>query len=293
MPFTVFIDESGESGIAKVRTADTPGASPYFVLGATVMQPATEIHGRRLLAEIRDTIGKKNWKHATDLDHQAKVFFARKSCELNARFFALISNKATLGEYKDKISNDPQKFYNKCVQYILEMVCNYLARFSVADDDISVVLEQRNHDYDSMLRFLTKVKANPIYPESKSLRLLNPFAIGARRKGEEELLDYADLIAHSVYQCTNLTRHNYNIPERRYLEELQSRFASAPNGLVLSHGIKCIHSLEQLQLSAEIETLFRGLRANRLSRIQYGAEEYIEQQVRALIGEHIGGVTPH
>jgi hypothetical protein len=34
--YSVVIDESGEAGIAKVRTADSAGASPYLTMGACV-----------------------------------------------------------------------------------------------------------------------------------------------------------------------------------------------------------------------------------------------------------------
>ena len=154
MPFVAFIDESGEAGISRVRSEKQPGASPYFVLGAAVMQPATIINARKLLADVRQKISKEKWKHATDLDHSTKVFFAREVSRLHARFFAVVSNKETLREYKQQIDDDPQMYYNKCLKYLLERICSYLARFGVSDEDISFILERRNHDYSRMLRYL-------------------------------------------------------------------------------------------------------------------------------------------
>ena len=158
-----------------------------------------EIAARKLIARLSDEIGKKKWRHATDFDHSTKVYIAREFSKLNVRYFAVISNKATLGDYKKTIEDDPQKFYNKCAKYLLERICAYLAQFKVGDDELSVVFESRNHNYDAMIRYLGKVKANPIYPESKSLGIFNPFAITHRDKDEEPLLKIADLVAHAVY----------------------------------------------------------------------------------------------
>jgi len=261
MPFTVFIDESGDSGIAKVRDQNSGGSSPYFVLGAVVAQRASEISAARKLDVFRETITKTKWKHATDLDHSAKVLFARQLSEIHVRYFALISNKATLGIYKEQIASDPQKFYNKCLCYLLEKVCAYLSKFGAHEDDVKVVLEERNHDYDAMLRYLLKVRDNPIYPESLSLRLLNPFGISRRRKGEVAGLEIADFVAHAVYQCANKTASNYGIPEVRYFSELSKRFACNESGLILDTGLKCIHDLKSLELDEDVEALFRAIRA--------------------------------
>ncbi|MBL9073099.1 DUF3800 domain-containing protein [Tabrizicola sp.] len=258
----MFIDESGEAGISKVRTDSSRGASPYFVLGAAVFQPASEIHARTVLAEVKNTITKKSWRHATELDHAAKVLLARRCSELHGRFFAVVSNKSTLGEYKDLIESDPQKFYNKCLKYLLELICSYLQRVRVQPDQLSVILEHRNHDYDAMYRYLSTVKENPLYEESKSLSILNVFAISPIEKGKEELLEYADFVSHAVYQLTNKSAANYGIPEPRYSQEMSKRFAADTQGKILGSGIKCIHSLDQLELNRDIVRILEATRAD-------------------------------
>lgn len=258
MPFRVYIDESGETGILKVRDGASPGASPYFVVGAVVFQPATGILAKKRLEDFRSSLGKTKWRHATDLDHAEKVYLSRIAGDLNGRYFAVISRKKTLGEYGDQIEYDPQKFYNKCVKYLLELVCSYLKRVGANEDDISVVLERRNHDYDAMLRFLQKVKENPIYKPSKSLDILNVFSITTTAKGDDPLLEFADLVSHAVFQLTNKTPRNFGIPETRYFVELSRRFAVGPRGEILGYGVKCIHNLESLMLDTEIENLLKS-----------------------------------
>jgi len=175
---------------------------------------------------------------------------------LHVRLFAVISNKATLGEYAARIDGDSQKFYNKCVEYLLERVCSYLSVIGAAEENVSVVLERRNHDYDAMLRYLLKVRENPLHSEAKSLTLLNPFSITTRVKGEEPLLEYADFVAHAVFQCVNKTKANHFIPERRYFEEISKRFAGDKSGRIINVGIKCIHDIGSLDLDADVKDVF-------------------------------------
>jgi hypothetical protein len=264
--FTVFIDESGEAGIKKVRTGTSGGASPYFVLGAAVFQPASGIQARKALEELKRSIGKKEWKHATELDHAAKVYFARLCSRLKGRYFAVISNKVTLQEYADSIDWDPHKFYNKCIKYLLELICRYLSFHGASENDISVILEERNHDYEMLRNYLGTVRSNPIYPESRSLSLLNVFGISTRAKGEEALLEFADFTAHAVYQLSNKSQSNYGIPEPRYFMEMSRRFAAGERGEILGFGMKCIHSLEQLQLDDDVARLVKAARGEPLRR---------------------------
>jgi hypothetical protein len=259
--FLVFIDESGEAGIAKVRDGLSPGASPFFVLAAVAVQPAGLILARKTVAEFRASIGKKTWKHATELDHTQKVLFCRMISSLPLRCFGLISKKETLQEYRAQIDNDPQQYYNKCLKYLLERVFSYLGPRIARPEDVSITLEERNHDYDRMLRYLTKVKDNPIYHESRVLASLNPFSITRAKKGEEAALEVADLVAHALFQCVNKSKANFGIPEYRYFEEIESRFAANEAGMVLGTGLKCIHSLGALGLDEVIAKKFSDARA--------------------------------
>ncbi len=256
----VFIDESGEAGISKVRTDTSHGASPYFVLAATVMPKAVRIQAERTLDAVEAAIPKK-WSHATDLTHSQTVFRSREAAKVNLRFFAVISNKGTLGAYSERIEKDPDKFYNKCAVYLLERVGKYLLAKGMADEPPEVCFERRNHDYDAMRRYIGKIKENPHHRDASFLKIFNPFAIVARAKDEEKLLKYADLAAHAAYQCSNKTLSNHFIPEPRYLEELSSRFGADHRGRIIGTSIKCIHSLADLALDKDVEAKISQLRA--------------------------------
>lgn len=261
----VYIDESGEAGISQIRNGDVPGASPYFVLAAAVMPAAVTINARKVLREVEAKIVKK-WRHATELNHAQTVYWARTAATVNLRFFAVISNKATLGSYSERIEKDPDKFYNKCAVYLLERVGRYLLAKNMADEPPNIYFESRNHDYDAMRRYIGKIKNNPLHSDATYLRAINPFAITARAKDEEALLKYADLASYAVYQCANKSKSNFQIPEPRYLEEISRRFGVDEKARVVGAGIKCIHTLKDLHLDTDIAQRIERMRGDPMVR---------------------------
>lgn len=262
MGFTIFIDESGDTGIAKLRDEEGGGSSPYFVMGAIILNRSTEIVATKVLDQLQSDFHKtKRWKHATNLSHIQKVHFAQAMASIHCRAYGLVSYKPTLEGYADEINWEPHKFYNKCIKYLLEIIARDLSRFSPNWEKQRIVVEKRNHDYDALRRFLSKVKDNPIYPQSKHLHSINPFALVAKEKSDEDLLRLADFVSHALYSCVNLTPDNFFTPEPRYLNEMIGRFAADERGRVLGAGIKCIHKIEDMELTPEIRHLFPRLRA--------------------------------
>lgn len=260
MRFNVYIDESGDAGILKVRSKHQAGTTPYFAMGALVCKPTAEIHVRNALSDFKFEIGKTSWKHATDLSHAERVYFARNLNRLPVRYFGLLSNKATLAEYKTEIEGNSHKFYNKCAQLLLENVLDYLRPHLVSDDDVNIVFESRNHDFDAMRRFLGRIKETLKHHRSKIFRLLNPFAISVRKKGEEDLLEVADFVAHAVFQAANRSCHNFEIPETRYLREISSCFAGDAKGSLVDVGLKCVHNIDDLNLDPDVQREIRAYR---------------------------------
>lgn len=260
MDCTVYIDESGDTGISKVRNRELgAGSSPYFVMSAAVLPRATQIQANRILDKVEIEI-KRTWKHSTDLNHSQRVFLCRAFSTLNARYFAVISNKATLSVYKDMIENAPHKFYNKCAIYLLERVGKYLLAKGISLAP-RVIFEKRNHDYDALRRYFGKIKNNPQDSQAQWLRVFNPFSFVALPKKDERLLKVADLVANAVYQCVNKSNANFGIPEPRYVLELAARFGADERGRVEGTGLKFIHSIEQLELDREIKDALLKMRA--------------------------------
>ncbi len=253
-----FIDESGDSGIGRIRTANTPGASPYMTLGGALIREANLVSARNKLDEIRQKIGRE--LHCNTLNHQQKVFFSRELNEIKVLLFGVISRKETLGNYIDEINN--RLYYNKCAQYILETLGHAAKRFKIPPYDIHIVFEKGNFDYDKLKNLVRKCQLNPIHERAKLLQYIQADNITSKEKAEESLLSLADIVAHSLFKCIDKNQNNFFIPEPRYLDEISPKFySSKKDKSVINFGIKAVHSVKQLQLDRDIQTILSHLKS--------------------------------
>lgn len=258
--YTLFVDESGEAGIQKVRTDKSGGASPYMTLGAALVVNQDQGGIRLELEKIAEKFGK-NDLHCANLKHAQKVYYTRSLKSVRFLAFGVISHKSTLGSYNQKISYESKRFYNKCAQYLLEKVGMFMEINKIAPDDVEIVFEEGNFDYSALISLISKCQENPIQPDTKFLGRINAFKIRKKPKSEEPLLQLADVIAHSLYKCVDKSAANFQIPEPRYLSELRIRFFSHPEtGRIEGCGIKSVHDLKQLALDADIYAFMDSLK---------------------------------
>ncbi|MEM7059956.1 MAG: DUF3800 domain-containing protein [Pseudomonadota bacterium] len=264
--YALYVDESGEAGIGKVRSSKQTGASPYMALGGVLVPQGLENTLKTQLDEIARKFGKAHL-HCNKLSHAQKVFYSRQIAKQKVLLFGVISLKETLGWYKDEIGGDSSKYYNKCAQYLLEKVGRFMSTHGVESSDISIFFEEANFNYGAMRRLISKCRETPIRRETRFLRRIEPYAIAAAPKSEKPMLQLADLSAHALYQCANKSNLNYEIPEPRYLRELQSRFFSeADTRKVVGYGIKAVHRLSEVKLDRDIQTLLTDLKGAEIKK---------------------------
>lgn len=259
MKYTLFVDESGDTGIGKIRSDDSGGATPYMTLGA-VLIPETK------KADIQEAIGNvsltlnKSFLHCNQLKHVQKIFYAREMSKQQILCFGVVSKKKTLGSYKDEIDSNNNYYYNKCAQYLLEKVGKFMEINDVPSQDVNIVFEEGNYDYAALRGLISACRKNPLKPDTKYLSRINPFSITTQCKDDEPLLQPADLVAHALFKCVDKTRTNYNIPEPRYLSELKGLFFNdIKTGLIDNYGIKAVHRLNELSLDDDIHKLLTNL----------------------------------
>ncbi len=260
--YTFYIDESGETGIKKVRDGDKPGASPYLTLGGVLIkdQAANQINTR--LKEISSTLGV-DFLHCNKLSHRSKVYYARTISSEDIMCFGLISYKSTLGDYRDRIDGDSTMFFNKCAMYLLERVGAFMIEKGIPTGNVSVIFEDGHFEYAPFRSFVKACQNQPFNKNAKALSRLEVSKITAAPKTTEPLLQIADLIANGLFNCVNKSENNYYIPETRYIRELRRRFYHHPvTKNIVGHGIKPVHALRDLNLDGEISTFFSTLKAS-------------------------------
>lgn len=256
--YTLYIDESGEAGISKIRSSEARGASPYMVLGAALIPSVCETSINERLSRIADKLGKE-FLHCNKLNHQQKVYFSREVSRERFLAFGVISYKDTLKAYSDAINKSSDLYYNKCSQYLLEKVSLFMHSNDENEGDIDIVFETGNFDYESFKNLIRKCQKSPIYKSTKLLRYIDTKKITSKSKSEESLLQLPDLVAHALYKCVDKNDGNYGIPEPRYLNELKSKFfQDTETGKIDGYGLKAVHNLKQLSLDPEILQIMRG-----------------------------------
>lgn len=246
------IDESGDAGVENVRDGDKRGASPYMTLGACLVPLHRADHLKSQLRKISDHMGR-TFLHCNKLNHAQKTYYSRTIGREKILCFGVVSMKATLGSYQQAIESDSSKYYNKCAQYLLEKLGLFMQLNNVAPSDVEIVFEEGNFNYSALISLILKCQANPHQPQTKLLSHIDAFKIRKKPKGDEPLLQLADLVAHALFSCVNRSDSNLHIPEVRYARELEARFFSDPDtGRVEGWGVKAIHSMKDLKLDDDV-----------------------------------------
>ncbi|WP_299938281.1 DUF3800 domain-containing protein [uncultured Pelagimonas sp.] len=266
--YVLLIDESGDQGLERVMTDGNPyGASSYLTMGATLVPTDFLDSFRETLSAISDTIGAKEL-HCVDLNHSQISYLAKEIAKLRMLCFGVVSKKLTLGSYKDELSEtaQAQDYYNKCSQYLFELVCGFMALNDIKSSDISIVFEEkRGHDYQRQARYLNAVANKPIDKRAAKLNHLSPFIIDAKPKDAEPLLAIADCVAYGLHKAICSENNRLQLTEQRYLRELKGKFYKCPEtGKIANHGIKFIKGPYQMALKgSHLEFVLKFYRENK------------------------------
>lgn len=248
--YTFVVDESGDLGLDKVREGmNGRGASPYLVLGACLIPNSQKPTLRRRLEKLREEVCKHKPLHCSELSHHQNAKLAREVGGFpHILFFSYISKKSTLGSYKGLIEGTDQSefYFNKCSVYLLEQLALAMEHFGISKHDISIVFEERSHNYQRLRAFLKQNILTPLPTGSEigdrnraRLSLIDPLSITSQKKENDALLYLADLAAYATRSAIDQTDFNYGVPEQRYFREIESKFFKNPtNGLIGEWGLK-------------------------------------------------------
>lgn len=253
--FTLFVDESGEAGISKIRKRDQGGASPYMVMGAVLVPKKSMDVLLCKVASVQSDLGKTGPLHCSGLKHYQILHFARSMIDADIRLFGIISKKSTLGQYKKAIGEDSKKYYNKCAQYLLERVGWYMETRGYEPHQLEIIFEKGNVDYKGLANLIRRCQDTPRNSAVRRLRAISADRISAMAKKEHPALWVADLVAHAIYKCVDKNAGNFDIPEPRYLRELAPRFFGDPKtNAVLGAGLHCVHTVRDVELDGDVES---------------------------------------
>lgn len=149
MNYTFFVDESGQSGIKKIRTTSSGGASRYMTLGGALVPNSKLSEYRNVLSKLASEFSKPEL-HCSKLNHNQIVRFAQEASKLKVLLFGVISLKETLGGYRQDIDSDDKRYYNKCAQYLLEKLGQAMEELGIGASQLSIAFEDGNFEYQQL-----------------------------------------------------------------------------------------------------------------------------------------------
>ncbi|GHE02365.1 hypothetical protein GCM10008024_21530 [Allgaiera indica] len=221
--YVFLADESGnvtqEAGIS-----DEVGPSRYLCMGGVLIpsDSLSEVH--LALDGVARKFKKKNKLHATDISHVQKVFLAREVLGLKFPMFGVVSDKHTLGGFKNLSGGKAQDYYNRTALYLLSLLGVFLNSSNISGDDVAIVFEERTHDYGRFKNYVRRVKSRPTGDFVDGIPYISPDLISSKRKEDEHGFAIPDLIAHAVFSAFDRNRNNFGITEARYLSEMMPAF---------------------------------------------------------------------
>ena len=260
--YTIVIDESGDTGVKDVEPDPSRGPSQYFCLCATIFRE----ENRRVIEDVLKSLPFGNGvPHASNLNHFQKVHYCKSISKLPIGMIGVISNKLSLLDYQSDASKTSTHFYNKVMQYLLELIGQLWPTLQKQGSDVRIILELRAQRYSSLFSFIEKIQQKPFDIRSIPIKNINRFSITTQKKSEDLCLALSDIGAHSMFSAVRRDERNFGHSEPRYLYELRSIFYADKRGKILPKGIKPIHSIATLSLpqeSSDFLTNFRNPKLN-------------------------------
>lgn len=171
----------------------------------------------------------------------------------------VISNKLTLLDYLPQAKKTPTHYYNKCTQYLLEMIGICSTKLNIDGKNFKIFLEARNQRYSSLISFVQEIQKNPLHKRAESMRRLNAFSISNAKKSADPCFALADMGANALFSAVRRDTRTFGLSETRYIHELSPIFLSDVMGRIVPSGIKPIHSVSDLALPDDTSAALRSL----------------------------------
>lgn len=137
--FVVYIDESGDPGLRKVKPIDADGSSEWLVVSAVVIRRDNESLVDNWISEIKRSIPNFQGKsiHFQRLSEASKLIACSSMISNPLRIFVVASNKKNMRGHKNPHAElkslDNNWFYCWMIRLLLERVTCYLSAWSIRD----------------------------------------------------------------------------------------------------------------------------------------------------------------
>ncbi|MCY1126908.1 DUF3800 domain-containing protein [Frigidibacter sp. RF13] len=257
--YIVYIDESGDDGLAKFRNPGASGgASHWLVIGACIVRASRDLE----LVTLRDSIKsecapQKQGRsiHFKDFNHNQKRRAAQIISGKPVRF-AVVAGLKTAPEASVFAAKNQLYFY--LTRYLIERV-SWLCRdlrplVREGDGRAKIIFSRRGGlSYDGFKEYLRRLRDSP--ETSVHWPTIDIEAVEAQDHSRKAGLQIADCGVSAV--AAALEKDVYGNVEGTYIRELAGNIYNR-NGNYLSYGLKLLPNIEKAHLDpAQTEILLR------------------------------------
>lgn len=267
--FVAYIDESGDTGIEKIKPFDTGGASEWLVLSCTLVRVE---HDTKLVSWVKEILSQFRNNQAKHLHFNELIAPKKKiACEVLASKpclnFVVMSNKKNIKGYKNPNLDDGNRawIYWWLTRLLLERVTKACATY-VPDNmkgkqKLKIVFSRRGRlRYIDFHNYLKK-----LYKQSRMGTLVltqgdidwsvidfeEVFVIDHKQRAGLQL---ADIVAGAFFQAVE--RNRPADCDSTFAKILKPRMARNRNGQFIDHGLKTMPDIWQMDLHPTQRELF-------------------------------------
>lgn len=241
--YYAYIDEAGDEGFGKLRSAPSGGQSTWLLIGAILVAKEND----HLLPQWRDEIltqfpskSHKRDLHFVKLKHEQRVAACRLLAEKRFGACVICSDKRQILLLKDTKPELYEKYktnghlYNYLVRFCLERLTAACAIKSRGKPCKLYVTFSKRHstNYQAMRDYLYLMRDDRevIKPvRSINWNVLNPEDIRVENHSNRAGLQLADVITSATYQA--FQENLYGDVETRYISILDKRFLKENNSI--------------------------------------------------------------
>jgi hypothetical protein len=269
--YVAYIDESGDTGLEKIKRPDDPkGATEWLVLAAFVVKIE---HDSKMVSWTQDIqvdfTSKRTDLHFNKLLDYKKSLVCAALAKKDCKCFVVMSNKRNIEKYKNPRLDENNKswIYWFLARLLLERVTEYCEDQTPQErrgiDRLRIIFSRRGGliyaDFESYLtKLYLQSKIGSLVLNYKNIKwpVIDWEEIRVLDHKERAGLQLADIIAGAFYQAVELNRGAQADCDPSCAKLLKQLIAARSNGWVIGWGLKPIPIPAAMNLTPAQKVLF-------------------------------------
>lgn len=260
--FVAYIDESGCDGFDKLHCGQN--TSNWFLLSAMVVRRSIDAELPKRRDAILSTISRqRKIIHMRKIrNHNQKLFIAKETGQLPARFINVLSNKYSIINSKRKDLYDKKNtYYSYMARYLIERIslcCSDLRRrVPEGNGKVKIFFSRRGGmSYDDFKQYLLKLKDEK-NDNSINWNIVDIDLIEAESHSKRAGLQFVDVAAYSFFKAIEI--NELGMIDANYASLFADRLFRHNNKLV-GYGMKFIPRVNELPEEKQPKELLEVLK---------------------------------